>query len=62
AAFARARAGSAVKSALAEDALAREVDALRAAGDMSLAAQRAALYLKLYPNGLRRAQMSSGDQ
>jgi transmembrane sensor len=62
AAFARARAGSAVKSALGEDALAREVDALRAAGDTSLAAQRAALYLKLYPNGLRRAQMSSGDQ
>jgi len=51
--FAEARALAGARSALGEDALAREVDALRAAGNLSRAAERAELYRKLHPNGLR---------
>jgi len=40
---------------LAEDALAREVDAWAAAGEPTLARARAELYGKLYPNGSRLA-------
>jgi transmembrane sensor len=46
---------------LAEDALAREVDALRAAGDLRSARERAELYRSLYPKGIRlHAVMRSG--
>ncbi|HYP98942.1 MAG TPA: FecR domain-containing protein [Polyangiaceae bacterium] len=51
--FAEARALAGARSALGEDALAREVDALRAAGNLTRAAERAELYRKLHPNGLR---------
>lgn len=51
--FAEARALAGARSALGEDALAREVDALRASGNLSRAAERAELYRKLHPNGLR---------
>lgn len=51
--FAEARALAGARSALAEDALAREVDALRAAGNSARAAERAELYRKLHPHGLR---------
>jgi len=40
---------------LAEDALAREVDAWAAAGEPTLARRRAELYRKQYPNGSRLA-------
>jgi transmembrane sensor len=52
-AFAQARALAGPGSALAEDALAREADALRAAGSSSEAAKRAELYRTLYPHGAR---------
>jgi transmembrane sensor len=39
---------------LAEDALAREVEAWASAGEPGLAHRRAELYRRLYPNGLRR--------
>lgn len=52
-AFAQARALAGSGSALAEDALAREADALRAAGSTSEAAKRAELYRTLYPHGAR---------
>ena len=38
---------------LAEDALAREVEAWNAAGDGALARRRAELYRQTYPNGAR---------
>ena len=47
-AFARARSG-----AMAEDALAREVEAWSRAGDSATARTRAELYLQLYPKGRR---------
>jgi transmembrane sensor len=39
---------------LAEDALAREVEAWASAGEPALAHRRAELYRQLYPNGARR--------
>jgi len=51
--FAEARALAGARSALGEDALAREVEALRASGNSARAAERAELYRKLYPHGLR---------
>lgn len=54
-------------SALAEDALAREVEAWRAAGDTGKASTRAQRYRSLYPNGshikqvLRAGQLASGQ-
>jgi hypothetical protein len=51
-AFARARA-LANGGPLAEDALAREVEALHAADEAALAHQRAELYRRLFPNGPR---------
>lgn len=60
-AFAQARALSGQRGTLAEDALAREVEALRAAGNPSLARERAELYQRLFPNGIRLRQvMRSG--
>ena len=53
AAFAEARALARGDGALAEDALAREVEALHAAGDGASARARADLYRSLYPRGLR---------
>jgi transmembrane sensor len=53
AAFAEARALARGDSMLAEDALAREVEALHAAGDRGAARARAELYRSLYPRGLR---------
>jgi transmembrane sensor len=50
-AFAKARALAGGSSALAEDALAREADAWRAAGRFTEAAERAKLYRTLYPQG-----------
>lgn len=52
-AFAEARTLSGARGTLSEDALAREVEALRAAGDSRAARERAELFRKLYPNGLR---------
>lgn len=52
-AFAQARRFARPGTPLAEDALAREVDALRAAGQAGRARERAELYRKLYPNGIR---------
>lgn len=61
AAFALARRLTARGTPLAEDALAREVDALRAASDLRSARERAELYRKLYPKGIRlHAVMRSG--
>jgi len=40
---------------LAEDALAREVEALAKAGDRDQARERAELYARLFPAGARRA-------
>jgi transmembrane sensor len=57
AAFAQARALASRGSALFEDALAREVDAYRAAGNAVLARERAELYRRLYPQGLRLRQV-----
>jgi len=53
AAFAEARALARGDSTLAEDALAREVEALHAAGDAAGARARAELYRSLFPRGLR---------
>jgi len=50
-AFAEARALAGGSSALAEDALAREAVAWRAAGRLTQAAERATLYRTLYPRG-----------
>jgi transmembrane sensor len=50
-AFAEARSLAAGSSALAEDALAREADAWRAAGRLAEAARCATLYRTLYPRG-----------
>jgi transmembrane sensor len=52
-AFAEARALARGDGTLAEDALAREVEALRAAGDTASARARAELYRSSYPHGLR---------
>lgn len=60
-AFAQARAlaqGKEGSSAIAEDALAREVEALHAAGDSTAARQRAELYRQLFPSGLRLSTVS----
>ena len=56
-AFAQARALSGRRSALAEDALAREVEAYAAAGESGLAHDRAELYRRNYPKGLRLHQV-----
>jgi hypothetical protein len=56
-AFAQARALSGRRSALAEDSLAREVEAYAAAGESSLARDRAELYRRNYPKGLRLHQV-----
>lgn len=59
-AFAQARRLGA-RGTLAEDALAREVDALRATGDLRSARARAELYRTLYPKGIRlHAVLRSG--
>ncbi len=42
---------------LAEDSLAREIEALKGAGDVSLAKTRAQEYLRLYPDGRRAPAM-----
>jgi hypothetical protein len=52
-AFAEARALARGDSALAEDALAREVEALHVAGDTATARARAELYRSLFPHGMR---------
>jgi transmembrane sensor len=52
-AFAEARERARGDSSLAEDALAREVEALHAAGDAQAARARAELYRSLFPRGLR---------
>ncbi len=56
-AFALSRSLTGPTSALSEDALAREVDALRAAGNKALSRERAELYTRLYPAGLRLRQV-----
>jgi transmembrane sensor len=56
-AFAQARGLSGKRSALAEDALAREVEAYAAAGESGLARDRAELYQRNYPKGLRLHQV-----
>jgi transmembrane sensor len=56
-AFAQARSLTGPTTALAEDALAREVDALRAAGNRALSRERAELYTGLHPAGLRLRQV-----
>jgi transmembrane sensor len=56
-AFAQARALSGKRSALAEDALAREVEAYAAAGESGTARDRAELYRRNYPKGLRLHQV-----
>lgn len=56
-AFAQARSLTGPTTALAEDALAREVDALRAAGNLALSRERAELYTRLHPAGLRLRQV-----
>jgi transmembrane sensor len=56
-AFAQARALSGRRSALAEDALAREVEAYAAAGESGMARDRAELYRRNYPKGLRLHQV-----
>lgn len=56
-AFAQARALSGRRSALAEDALAREVEAYAAASESGLARDRAELYRRNYPKGLRLHQV-----
>jgi len=56
-AFARARA-LAPDGPLAEDALAREVEAWARAGDLDRARARGAEYLRLYPNGTRAADVT----
>jgi transmembrane sensor len=60
-AFAQARRLTSRGTPLAEDALAREVDAWRAASEPRLARERAELYRSLYPRGIRlHAVMRSG--
>ena len=54
-AFARARSSG---GPLAEDALAREVEALSRAGDVTGSRERALLYRRLYPNGRRAKAVS----
>jgi len=54
-AFARARAAG---GPLAEDALAREVEATSSAGDVSKSRELARAYLRLYPNGRRAKAVS----
>ena len=56
-AFAQARALSGKRSALSEDALAREVEAYAAAGESGLARERAELFRRNYPKGLRLHQV-----
>jgi transmembrane sensor len=56
-AFAQARGLSGKRSALAEDALAREVEAYARAGESGLAHDRAELYRRNYPKGLRLNQV-----
>src|SRR5262245_8695327 len=56
-AFARARA-LAPDGPLAEDALAREVEAWARAGDLDRARARGAEYLRAYPNGARAADVT----
>jgi transmembrane sensor len=56
-AFAQARGLSGKRSALAEDALAREVEAYAKAGEAGLAHDRAELYRRNYPKGLRLHQV-----
>lgn len=56
-AFELARSLAGGGSALAEDALAREVEAWRAAGDADKAAARAQRYRSLYPNGAHIKQV-----
>lgn len=55
--FAQARALSGGNGALAEDALAREVEAWRAAGNSGEAAKRAEQYRTLYPHSARLKQV-----
>lgn len=60
-AFAQARSlaqGKDGSSAIGEDALAREVEALHAAGDSTAARQRADLYRQLFPSGPRLSTVS----
>lgn len=52
-AFAQARAIAGARSALAEDALAREVEAWHAAGNLAEAREHAELYRSQYPQGAR---------
>jgi transmembrane sensor len=60
-AFAQARRLTSRGTPLAEDALAREVDAWRAASEPRLARERAELYRSLYPRGIRlHSVMRSG--
>jgi transmembrane sensor len=54
-AFARVRSAG---GPLAEDALAREVEALSRAGDVTRSREQALLYRKLYPNGRRAKAVS----
>jgi len=56
-AFALARSLAGGSGALAEDALAREVEAWRAAGDASKASAQAQRYRALYPNGTHSKQV-----
>ena len=56
-AFALAGSLAGGSGALSEDALAREVEAWRAAGDPSKATARAVRYQKLYPSGAHIKQM-----
>lgn len=61
-AFELARSLAGGSGALAEDALAREVEAWRAAGDASKATARAQRYQALYPNGTHSKQvLRAGD-
>ena len=56
-AFELARSLAGGSGALAEDALAREVEAWRAAGDANKATARAQRYQALYPNGTHTKQV-----
>jgi transmembrane sensor len=58
ASFAETRALAGGAGPLAEDALAREVEALHAAGDVAQARARAELYRSLYPHGLRQRMVA----
>ncbi|MGC4091314.1 MAG: FecR family protein [Polyangiaceae bacterium] len=61
-AFAQARALAGSSTALAEDALAREVEAWGAAGNTAEAAKRAELYRTLYPRGARLKQVQRATE